>query len=66
MAAKIDHDESELLEALDQGKLKSVATKRELARFKAASRATALKYRRVNIRLSFGVQLMTGKTPWKP
>lgn len=52
MPTKIDHDESELLEALEQGQLKSVATKSELAKFKAAARATALKDRRVNIRLS--------------
>lgn len=54
MAAKIDHDDSELLAAFEQGQLKSVATKRELAKFKAAARATALKDRRVNIRLSSG------------
>lgn len=52
MPTKIDHDESELLEAFEQGQLKSVATKSELAKFKAAARATALKDRRVNIRLS--------------
>ncbi|MCQ9376357.1 MULTISPECIES: hypothetical protein [unclassified Methyloversatilis] len=54
MPTKIDHDESELLKAFEQGQLKSVATKSELARFKAAARATALKDRRVNIRLSSG------------
>ncbi len=54
MPTKIDHDESELLEAFEQGQLKSVATKSELAKFKAAARATALKDRRVNIRLSSG------------
>ena len=50
----IDQDERELLDAFDSGKLKSVATKSELAKFKAAARATALKDRRVNIRLSSG------------
>ena len=41
-----------ILEAFEAGRLKSVATKRELARFKAAARATAIKDRRINIRLS--------------
>lgn len=50
----IDHDETELLEAFEQGQLKSAAAKSELAKFKAAARATALKDRRVNIRLSSG------------
>lgn len=54
MPTKIDHDESELLAAFEQGQLKSVATKGELAKYKAAARATALKDRRVNIRLSSG------------
>lgn len=54
MPTKIDHDESELLHAFEQGQLKSVATKSELAKFKAAARATAMKDRRVNIRLSSG------------
>ena len=54
MPTQIDHDESEWLEAFEKGQLKSVATKGEMARFKAAARATALKDRRVNIRLSSG------------
>lgn len=54
MPTRIDHDESEFLKAFEQGLLKSVATKSELAKFKAAARATALKDRRVNIRLSSG------------
>ena len=49
---KIDDDELEVLSAYEKGKLKSVATKGELAKFKAAARATAIKDRRVNIRLS--------------
>jgi predicted DNA binding CopG/RHH family protein len=49
---KIDAYEQEILEAYEQGQLESVATKDELARFKAAARATAIKDRRVNIRLS--------------
>jgi predicted DNA binding CopG/RHH family protein len=52
--AKIDAYEEEVLVAFEQGKLASVATKAELARFKAAARATAIKDRRVNIRLSSG------------
>lgn len=54
MPTQLDRDEGELLQALEQGRLKSVATKSELARFKAAARATSLKDRRVNIRLSSG------------
>ena len=50
--SKIDAYELQVLEAYEKGKLKSVATKAELARFKAAARATAIKDRRVNIRLS--------------
>jgi predicted DNA binding CopG/RHH family protein len=49
---KTDPYESELLAAYDKGALKSVATKGELLKFKAAARATAIKDRRVNIRLS--------------
>jgi len=51
---KIDSDELEILNAFEKGKLKSVATKGELAKFKAAARATAIKDRRVNIRMSSG------------
>ncbi len=51
---KIDADELEVLDAYERGELKSVATKGELARIKAAARATATKDRRVNIRLSSG------------
>ena len=51
---KIDAYELEVLSAFDKGKLKSVASKAELAKFKAAARATAIKDRRVNIRLSSG------------
>lgn len=49
---KIDREEAELLTLLDKGQLKSVASKSELARFKSAARSTAIKDRRVNIRLS--------------
>ena len=51
---KTDAYEAELLAAFDKGALTSVATKAELARFKAAARATAVKDKRVNIRLSSG------------
>lgn len=51
---KIDADEHEVLTAFEKGQLKSVATKAELAKFKAAARATSIKDRRVNIRLSSG------------
>jgi predicted DNA binding CopG/RHH family protein len=52
--SKIDADEQKLLAAYEQGKLRSVATKAELAKLKAAARATAIKDRRVKIRLSSG------------
>lgn len=51
---KVDAYEHEVLIAFEKGQLKSVATKAELAKFKAAARATAIKDRRVNIRLSSG------------
>jgi predicted DNA binding CopG/RHH family protein len=51
---KTDAYELEILSAFEEGKLKSVATKAELAKLKAAARATAIKDRRVNIRLSSG------------
>src|SRR5450432_579084 len=50
----VDQYEREILSAYEKGELKSVATKSELAKFKAAARATAIKDRRVNIRLSSG------------
>ena len=51
---KPDAYEKEVLDAFDQGLLRSVATKDELAKLKEAARATAVKDRRVNIRLSSG------------
>jgi predicted DNA binding CopG/RHH family protein len=51
---KIDAYEQEILSAFEKGKLRSIATKAELVKFKAAARATAIKDRRVNIRLSSG------------
>ena len=50
----IDDYELEIVSAFEKGRLKSVATKGELAKIKAAARATAIKDRRVNIRLSSG------------
>ncbi|HEY2294082.1 MAG TPA: hypothetical protein VGM86_25550 [Thermoanaerobaculia bacterium] len=49
---KTDAYELEILSAFEEGRLKSVATKAELDKIKAAARATAIKDRRVNIRLS--------------
>src|SRR5512139_111740 len=51
---KVDVYEHEVLNAFEKGQLKSVATKAELAKFKSAARATAIKDRRINIRLSSG------------
>lgn len=48
----VDAYERDILAAFEKGKLKSVATKAELEKFRAAARATAVKDRRVNIRLS--------------
>ena len=48
----VDAYEQEVLSAFEKGRLKSVATKGELEKFRAAARATAVKDRRVNIRLS--------------
>jgi predicted DNA binding CopG/RHH family protein len=51
---RVDEYELEVLAAYEEGTLKSIATKAELARVKAAARATAFKDRRVSIRLSSG------------
>jgi predicted DNA binding CopG/RHH family protein len=47
-----DPYEHEILEAYESGRLKSVAGKAELQRLREAARATAIKDKRVNIRLS--------------
>jgi hypothetical protein len=39
MASEIDKEERAILDAYERGKLRSVATKKELAKFKAAARA---------------------------
>ena len=49
---RLDPDELQLLEDYESGQLISVATKAELQRLRDAARATAVKYKRVNIRLS--------------
>ncbi len=51
---KLDAYETDVLNAYETGQLKSVATKAELAKFRAAARSTAVKDKRVNIRLSSG------------
>ena len=50
--SKLDPYELEVLQAYDAGKLKPSAGKAELQRLRAAARATAIKDKRVNIRLS--------------
>ena len=50
--SKLDPYELEVLRAYESGKLRSSASKRELQRMRVAARATAIKDRRVNIRLS--------------
>lgn len=49
---KLDDYEREMLGAYEAGEVRPIATEAELSRIKAAARATALKDRRVNIRLS--------------
>jgi len=51
---ELDADELDILQAYERGELVSVATPDELARVRDAARATAVKDRRVNIRLSSG------------
>ena len=50
--SKLDSYELRVLRTFEKGQLKSVATKGELEKLKAAARATAIKDSRVNIRLS--------------
>ncbi len=52
MVSKPDPYELEVLEAYESGKLKPSAGKAELQRMRAAARATAIRDKRVNIRLS--------------
>jgi predicted DNA binding CopG/RHH family protein len=50
--SKVVAYETAIVRALEKGKPRSLATRRELKRLKAAARASAIKYRRVHIRLS--------------
>ena len=50
--SKLDPYELEVLEAYESGKLRSIASKAEFQRMRAAAKATAIKDKRVNIRLS--------------
>ena len=50
--SKLDPYEREVLEAYESGKLKPITSKAELQRMRAAARATSIKDKRVNIRLS--------------
>jgi predicted DNA binding CopG/RHH family protein len=49
---KLDAFETDVLTAYEAGDLASVASKEELAKLRAAARATGTKDRRVNIRLA--------------
>lgn len=49
---KIDRYERQVLASFEKRRLRSVASKGELDKFKAAAGATAVKDRRVNIHLS--------------
>lgn len=51
---RLDHDELELLGDYEAGRLVSVASAAQLHALRDAARATALKDKRVNIRLSSG------------
>lgn len=50
--SKLDPYELNVLTAYESGKLKPAANKAELQRMRAAARATSIKDKRVNIRLS--------------
>ena len=50
--SRLDPDDLQLLEDYESGQLVSVASKAELQRLRDAARATAVKDKRVNIRLS--------------
>ncbi len=51
---QIDPFEAEVLDSFEKGEFQSIATKTELEKFKMAARATAIKDKRINIRLSSG------------
>lgn len=48
----LDPEEAAILDAYEKGELISVTTKAEMARYRAAAHATAIRDKRVNIRLS--------------
>ncbi len=50
--SRLDPDDLQLLEDYESGQLVSVASKAELQRLRDSARATAVKDKRVNIRLS--------------
>lgn len=50
----IDHFEADILDSFEKNEFQSIATKTELEKFKMAARATAIKDKRINIRLSSG------------
>ena len=50
--SRLDPYELEVLKAYESGRLKPTASKAELQRMRAAARTTAIKDKRVNIRLS--------------
>ena len=50
--SELDPYELEVLEAYELGQLQPIASKAELQQMRAAARATAIKDKRVNIRLS--------------
>ena len=49
-----DPFEAEVLDSFEKGEFQSIATKTELEKFNIAARATAIKDKRINIRLSSG------------
>lgn len=54
MHSSTDDFEADILTAFEQGELRSVANPNELEKFKSVARTTALKNRRINIRISSG------------
>jgi predicted DNA binding CopG/RHH family protein len=50
--AKLNREQAELLEAFEAGKLNSVGTMKSLGLLKSAAKNTAVKDKRINIRLS--------------
>lgn len=50
--SELDNEEVEILDAYERGELRSVATKDELVRLREIARATGVKDRRINVRMS--------------